>query len=304
MESIKEFGLIGLGKMGLGLALNANDKGYKVHAWNRSEEVVKIAEESGVVGEKDIESLIESLPSPKVVWLMLPSGEVTNNMIEKVLGLLSKGDILIDGANSNYKNSQKNSLKCTDKSVKFLDIGVSGGPGGARNGACMMCGGDKSAFEFVENLVKDLCVEGGYGYFGNAGSGHFVKMVHNGIEYGMMQAIGEGFNLMKNNGEYDLDLKKVTGVYNHGSVITSSLVGWLEAGYKQYGVELEDISGKVSHSGEGLWTVETAEEKGLEVENIKQSLNFRIKSQESPSYTGQVVSVLRNMFGGHNVDHN
>jgi 6-phosphogluconate dehydrogenase len=181
-----------------------------------------------------------------------------------------------------------------------MDVGVSGGPAGARHGACMMIGGERELFNELETLFKDLSVEGGYGYMGRPGAGHFVKMVHNGIEYGMMQAIGEGFEVMKKS-EFEIDLLEVTKVYNHGSVIESRLVGWLQSAYEKFGADLKGISGEVSHSGEGQWTVEAAERLGMPVENIKQSLDFRINSTGNPTYTGQVVSALRNQFGGHDV---
>jgi 6-phosphogluconate dehydrogenase len=170
-----------------------------------------------------------------------------------------------------------------------------------------MIGGKQEIFSELENLFKDISVENGYGYMGPVGAGHFVKMIHNGIEYGMMQAIGEGFEVLKSANKIfgqDLDLQKVTGVYNHGSVIESRLIGWLEKAYSQNSPELNGISGEVKHSGEGLWTVETAEKLGVPVENIKQSLDFRVKSENNPSYTGKVVSALRNQFGGHDVKEN
>jgi len=209
-----------------------------------------------------------------------------------------------DGGNSPYLETIRRAKEITAKGIHFMDIGTSGGPGGARNGACMMVGGEKEDFDLMEPLLKDLTVNEGYGYMGKYGAGHYVKMVHNGIEYGMMQAIGEGFGLMKQASEFDIDLESVVNVYNHGSVIESRLIGWLQSGYKKYGVDLNDISGEISASGEGLWTVEAAKREGLEIPIIEGSLKFRDDSKGNPSYIGQVISVQRNQFGGHDVSKN
>ena len=181
-----------------------------------------------------------------------------------------------------------------------MDVGVSGGPEGARHGACMMIGGKREKFEKYEQIFNDLSINGGYAYMGDTGAGHFTKMVHNGIEYGMMQAIGEGFEILKSS-EFNLDLNEVSRIYNNGSVIESRLVGWLQNGYKEEGVDLKAISGEISHSGEGLWTVEEAKLKNISAPVIEASLQFRINSTNNPSYAGKVVSVLRNQFGGHSV---
>jgi 6-phosphogluconate dehydrogenase len=187
-----------------------------------------------------------------------------------------------------------------EKGIHFLDVGVSGGPRVARNGACIMVGGRKEIFKRFKSLFRDLSVRGGYGYMGKPGAGHFVKMVHNGIEYGMMQALAEGFAVMKDS-PFDLDLNKVAEIYNHRSVIESRLVDWLKKAFEQYGEDLNEISGSVSHSGEGVWTVEAAKEFGIPIPIIEGALNFRIESQNNPTYTGKILSALRNQFGGHEV---
>ncbi len=184
--------------------------------------------------------------------------------------------------------------------MKYIDIGFSGGPSGARNGACLMIGGDTDSFHYLQPLYHDISLPGGYQHFQGSGAGHFVKMIHNGIEYGMMQSIAEGMNILKNS-DYKIDLEKVAEIYNHGSVIESRLIGWLHDAFRIYGSDLKDISGIVGHTGEGLWTVEAAKEFGLNAKVIEDSLQFRIDSAKNPEYTGQVVSALRNMFGGHNV---
>ena len=187
-----------------------------------------------------------------------------------------------------------------DKGIDFLDVGVSGGPSGARSGACIMVGGKREIFSEHEKLFKDLSVYKGYGYMGESGAGHFVKMVHNGIEYGMMQAIAEGFAVMKKS-PFKLDLIKIAEVYNHRSVIESRLVDWLRTAFEQYGENLDDIYGSVSQSGEGMWTVEAAKELGIPIPIIEEALRFREQSNETPSYTGQALSAMRNQFGGHEV---
>ena len=184
--------------------------------------------------------------------------------------------------------------------MTFLDAGVSGGPAGARNGACIMVGGRKEVFQKFEALFRDLSVPGGYGYMGKTGAGHFVKMVHNGIEYGMMQALAEGFAIMKAS-DFGLELTRITDVYNHKSVIESRLVGWLQSAFQQYGEDLADISGSAAQSGEGMWTVEAGKELGVPTPVIQGALEFRIQSQNNPSYTGKLISAMRNQFGGHEV---
>jgi 6-phosphogluconate dehydrogenase len=186
------------------------------------------------------------------------------------------------------------------KGIEYLDAGISGGPSGARNGACIMVGGKKSAFRKQKNLFRDLACRGGYAYMGKSGAGHFVKMVHNGIEYGMMQAIAEGFTLMKA-APFDLQLTEIAELYNHKSVIESRLVGWLKKAFEQYGEDLHDISGTVAHRGEGAWTVEAAKDLKIPLPIIEGALNYRIQSQHEPNYTGKILSLMRNQFGGHEV---
>jgi len=300
-----KLGYIGLGKMGLGMVENLIEHGHEVVATNRSEPAIKEAEKAGAIGAYSLQEVVEGLSDQEknIIWLMVP-WQAVDDVLQELVPLLKDGDLIIDGGNSPYQETIRRSKELVDKGITFMDIGVSGGPGGARNGACMMVGGSKVDYELLENLIADLCVENGYGYMGNHGAGHFVKMVHNGIEYGMMQAIGEGFEVMKKAPEFDIDLESVVGVYNHGSVIESSLIGWLADGFKKYGTDLEEVSGEVSHSGEGLWTVEAAKRNNIPVPIIEGSLNFREESQGNPSYTGKVVSVQRNMFGGHDVTQN
>jgi 6-phosphogluconate dehydrogenase (decarboxylating) len=290
-------GYIGLGKMGFNMAELLMEKGHRVVAYNRSPDPVKRLAERGAEPADSIRLLVAALETPRVVWIMVPH-QVVDDMLKELVPLLAKGDTVIDGGNSPYKESIRRARELEEKGIDFLDAGVSGGPRGARNGACIMVGGKEDVFRRLEQLFRDASVAQGYAYFGSAGAGHFVKMVHNGIEYGMMQALAEGFAVMKAS-PFNLDLAKVADLYNHRSVIESRLVGWLKDAYEQYSTELSGISGSAAQSGEGLWTVEAAKEFGVPAPIIEGSLEFRLQSQKNPSYTGKIVSALRNQFGGH-----
>jgi 6-phosphogluconate dehydrogenase len=294
-----KLGYIGLGKMGLNMVERLLEKGHSVVAFARSEESRERARSLGAEIVNSERQMIENLEPPRLIWIMVPHGAV-DGVINEMKPLLQKGDGVIDGGNSPYKESIRRGRELKEMGIHFLDVGVSGGPGGARNGASLMIGGERKDFEKFEELFKDLSVPDGYGYMGESGAGHFVKMVHNGIEYGIMQSIGEGFAIMKK-APFKLNLTKVAEVYRHGTVIESRLIDWMHKAYLEEGEDLSAISGEVSHSGEGLWTVEAAKELGVSAEVIEKSLQFRIDSTGNPSYTGQVVSALRNQFGGHEV---
>lgn len=294
-----KIGYIGLGKMGMNMVGRLTEKGHEIIAFDPNQDVRKEAEGIRVHTELSAREVVRKLESPKKVWIMVPH-QVIDKVLEEITPELSEGDIVIDGGNTNFKETIRRANALREQGIHYLDAGTSGGPGGAKNGACIMVGGNEEAYNIIEPIFKDAATENGYQYVGKSGAGHFVKMVHNGIEYGIMQAIGEGFEIMKKS-DYGLDLTKIADLYNHKSVNESRLIGWLKDAYEEYGEELEQISGKVSHSGEGLWTVQTAEEMGIPVPIIKGSLDFRVESQENPSYTGQVVSALRNQFGGHEV---
>ncbi len=298
----KKIGYIGLGKMGKNMALRLLEHNWNVVAYNRSPESIEEIEGAGAVGAYSLKEVAEKLDTPRLIWLMVPHS-VVDSVLEELVPLLSSGDVIVDGGNSNYKQSIRRAGELKEKNIEFMDAGVSGGPAGARDGACTMVGGEKEMFDKYEELFKDISAPNAYAYMGRGGAGHFVKMVHNGIEYGMMQAIGEGFEVLKKS-DFELNLKEVSRIYNNESVVESRLTKWLEDGFEEYGEDLESISGKVSASGEGLWTVETAKELGVPVPIIEGALKFREQSQENPSYTGQVVSALRNQFGGHEVSKN
>ncbi len=300
-----KIGYVGLGKMGMGMVKLLLEKGHEVVATDPNEEARKEAEAAGAETVVSLEEFKDKLPGEKFIWIMVPH-QIVDTVLSDLASIMNVGDVIMDGGNSNYKETVRRGAELKDKGLVFMDVGVSGGPSGARNGACMMIGGARDKFDKYEQLFKDLSVSDGYAYMGETGAGHYVKMIHNGIEYGMMQAIGEGFEILKESA-FNLDLNEVTRIYNNGSVIESRLVGWLQNAYKEEGVDLNTISGEVSHSGEGQWTVEEAKDcrvsetmsKVIPVPVIEASLQFRIDSTGNPSYTGQVVSALRNQFGGH-----
>jgi 6-phosphogluconate dehydrogenase len=295
-----QIGYIGLGKMGENMVKRMLDFDHEVVAYDQDEDAVQRAAEIGAQPADSIEALVNACSEPRLIWIMVPH-QFVGNVIDKLQPRLSAGDRLIDGGNSHFQKSMERADQLQSDDITFLDVGVSGGPDGARNGACMMVGGPDEAYQDLEQLFADLTVNGGYGHMGKAGAGHFVKMVHNGIEYGMMQAIAEGFTVMKERGEFDLDLAQVAGVYGNGSVIASNLIDWSGEAFSEFGNSLAGISGEVSHSGEGKWTVETAEEMGIATPVIEQSFDYRLETHGNPTYTGQIVSALRYEFGGHDV---
>ncbi len=294
----KQVGIVGLGKMGANLSRRLIDKGWKVVGYNRSPAKTKEQEKEGLIGAYSVAELVAKLKKPRVLYLLVPAGQATDDMIQELLKHLDKNDIIVDSANSFYKDTIRRAKKVAGNGIKFIDVGISGGPRGARNGASLMVGGDKKIFTYLLPLFKDIAAPGAVQHFAGIGAGHFIKMVHNGIEYGMMQAIGEGFNILKNS-DYQLDLTKVADIYNHGSVVESRLTKWLQEAYELYGQDLKEISGTVGHTGEGEWTAKTAQQMNLKADIIKKSFQFRVDSEKNPSYTGKVVQALRNRFGGH-----
>lgn len=295
----KHVSYIGLGKMGANMVERLLDHGWDVTAYDPDEVARKKVESIGVITSSSIADVLKGSSGRRVIWLMVPH-PVVDDVLKELKPSLREGDVVIDGGNSFYKDSLRRGEELKKVGVRYMDIGVSGGPSGARNGACLMIGGDKATYKELVGLFSDLSLAGGYDYMGELGAGHFVKMVHNGIEYGMMQAIAEGFAILKQWRE-GLDLERIAHLYNNGSVIESRLVHWLKEAYRLHGTELADISGTVAHSGEGTWTIEASKELGIPAPVIEAALQFRIDSENTPSYTGQIVSALRNQFGGHNV---
>jgi len=292
-------GLIGLGRMGYNLALNLKDKNHEVVVYNRTLDKVNEAEQNGLIGAYSIEELTKKLPKPRIIWIMVPAGDAVDQMLKSLLPYVEKNDIIIDGGNSHYKDTLRRFEELKEKGIRFVDVGTSGGINGARYGACMMVGCDEATFKIIEPFIKDACVENGYLHTGPNGSGHYVKMIHNGIEYGMLQAIAEGFEILESS-RFDLNLKEIARVWNHGSVIRGWLMELLEKAFEK-DPKLESIKGVIESSGEGLWTVQEALELGIPAHVITSSLFVRYRSFQDDTFSGKVIASLRNEFGGHKV---
>ena len=285
----KELGFIGLGKMGKPMVQRLQKRGWRVVTFD------KIGGSA-----QNLKELALKLKQPRVVWLMVPAGKPVDEVLGKLIIFLQKGDTVVDGGNSFYKDSLKRGAKLARKGISFLDVGVSGGPVSIEAGKfAIMVGGDKSAYTKVRPLLSDLS-DTQAGYMGKSGAGHFAKMVHNGIEYGMMQALAEGFAVLKKS-PFKFRLQDVARAYNRNSIITSRLVGWLEEGFRLYGEDLRRASTKVSHTGEGEWTVKTAKQLKVSAPVIEESFRFRVQSAKKPSFTGKILSTLRAVFGGHKI---
>lgn len=295
---------IGLGKMGLNMVELILEKGHTVIAHNRSPQSIDKAVEKGAVGAYTVEEIFQKLePEPtvdgRVIWIMVPH-QAVNEVLENIKPHLKQGDVVIDGGNTYYKDTLKHGTSLIEMGVVLLDAGVSGGPSCARTGAPMMFGGDEETFNKLEPFIKDISSKDGYSHFGVLGSGHFVKMVHNGIEYGMMQSIAEGFDVLKKS-DFEIDLLKVFRPYQNEAVIQSKLIGWLWDAYKKYGEDLDEISDVAGYSGEGEWTIKTAKEMGLPIAAIEAAFDARVKSRDNPNYQAQIIQAMRGEFGGHPV---
>lgn len=298
-----KFAMIGLGKMGLNLVKNAVDNGHEVVAFDLNKDFVAEADaySDKVEGVNTIDDMLAKLPSPKVVWVMVPAGVPTNSTIDTLIEKMDKGDIIIDGGNSNYKDNLEQNKRTTAAGLKFFDAGTSGGMSGARNGGNFMIGGDdEAAWKTIEPLFASIALEDGYLYTGRLGSGHYLKMVHNGIEYGMMQAIAEGFEVLEAS-QFDYDYEAVAKLWNHGSVVRSWLMELAEEQFAK-DPKLSKISGRMHSSGEGKWTVEESLDLEVPAPVIYLSLAMRYRSLQEDTFTGKVVSALRNGFGGHAMD--
>ena len=293
----KQIGLVGLGKMGGNLSQQLLRKSWEVIGYNRSCEKTDVLAGLGLKPAYSYDELIAHLSPPRLVWLMLPASEV-DDALGELLGRLSRGDIIVEAGNSFYKATARRYDLISPKGVHFIDVGVSGGPDSMLNGTCLVVGGDQEMFTYLEPLYRDVTVEGGYHFFPGRGAGHFVKMLHNGIEYGMMQAIAEGLAVAKAS-PYGVKASDVAHVLNSGSILQSSLLTYLCKWFEQWGEELDTVSGSVEQTGEGEWTVEAAKELGLDVPVLEDAVAFRKASQSTPSYTGKMLSAMRGQFGGH-----
>jgi 6-phosphogluconate dehydrogenase len=295
-----EMGIIGLGRMGGNMVKRLSQRGHRIVGYARTAETVQQAEADGAVGATSVEDLVSKLSAPRTVWVMVPSGRATDENITRLGELLEPGDLVIDGGNSNWKDSKRHAEEMKAKGIHFMDAGTSGGVWGLQVGYSLMVGGEREDFQRIEPLLRDLAPENGYGLMGPAGAGHFVKMVHNGIEYGMLQAYAEGYEILHAS-EYDLDLKDVTRVWQNGSVVRSWLLDLAALAFEAEGTDLAKIRGYVEDSGEGRWTVEAAIEESVPAPVITLSLLMRFASRQDDSYSAKVIAALRNQFGGHAV---
>ena len=295
-----QIALIGLGKMGYNLGLNLHRHNHEVLAYDLNQETLASMKQKGIATASSIEQLVHTLKGRKIIWLMIPAGEAVDLTLQELTPMLRAGDIIIDGGNSNYKDSVRRGKQLDAHGIDFLDCGTSGGTEGALHGICAMVGGKREAFTYCEPFIRDISVPDGYLYCGPSGAGHFVKMIHNGIEYGMMQAIAEGFEVLHKS-EFNLDLKAVAGVWNHGSVVRSWLMELTENALSK-DPNLDTIKGIMHSSGEGKWTVETALEKQIATPVIALSLLMRYRSLQDDTFSGKIIAALRNEFGGHAVE--
>lgn len=294
-----QLGMIGMGKMGLPMVHNGRDHGLEIVVFSeKSEKITDLAAE-GIKGFSRLETFVAALLPPRVVWLMIPAGAPVDIMISRLLPLLDSGDILIDGGNSWYQDSQRRHAQMLQAGIHFMDVGTSGGTEGARNGACLMIGGDREIYYRIEPVFKALGGSSGFAYLGESGSGHFVKMIHNGIEYGMMQAIGEGLEIMQHS-PLGLELDKVTAVWQRGSIVSGLLMDMTAASLARE-PDLQSIEGIVAASGEANWTVNEAVRLGVAAPTIAAALFARFKSQDREKFAERSVAAMRREFGGHAV---
>ncbi len=294
-----KIGFVGLGKMGGKMVERLLNHGHEVVVYNLTSKEVDEAASKGAIPATDLKDLVGKLDGRKLVWLMVPAGKPVDSNIEELLSLLNPGDIIVDGGNSYWRETVERGKKVKEKGVFYLDCGTSGGVWGLQNGYCLMYGGKKEAADFAEPIFKSLAPENGYIYCGGSGSGHMVKMVHNGIEYGMMQAYAEGFEIMKKS-PYDVDLEKISRVWMQGSVVRSWLLE-LIGNALEGNEDLVGIKDYVADSGEGRWTVQTAMDFDVPAHVITSSLFTRFESRQESSYAMKLLAAMRNQFGGHEI---
>ncbi len=295
-----ELGIYGLGRMGANMTVRLVRGGHRVVAANRSPGPVNEAEAAGAIPAFTIEEMVSKLQeSPRIVWMMVPSGQVTDDTLHHIMGLLKTGDIIIDGGNSNFHDTMRRAQEVTAAGMHYMDCGTSGGIWGLKEGYSLMVGGEKSTYDHCEPIFKTLAPPNGYGYMGASGAGHFVKMVHNGIEYGMLQAYGEGFEIIEKS-QFKPDLREVTRVWQNGSVVRSWLLDLAALAFAD-DPQLANIRGYVQDSGEGRWTVQAAIDEDVPAPVITLSLLQRFVSRQDDSFSAKVIAALRNQFGGHAV---
>jgi 6-phosphogluconate dehydrogenase len=282
--------MVGLGRMGSGMTERLRRDGHEVMTYDPQVESTA----------SSLEELAAQLEPPRGVWMMIPAGEITENTVQQLLGTLESGDVLVDGGNSNFHDSQRRNGQAAERGIDYLDVGVSGGIWGLKEGFCLMAGGSDNGVALLQPALETLAPPGGWAHVGPSGTGHFVKMVHNGIEYGLMQAYAEGFELM-NSSQFDLDFEQISGIWRYGSVVRSWLLELLHDAIAEHGNDLPDIAGYVEDSGEGRWTVEAAVDNALPLPVITAALYARFASRQDESFAAKINAALRAQFGGHPV---
>jgi 6-phosphogluconate dehydrogenase len=292
-------GFVGLGKMGANMVQRLLQGGHEIVAYARSEDSIREAESRGAAGARSLEELVGKLPPPRVVWLMIPAGKPVDASVAQLSGILASGDVIVDGGNSRFSDSARRADELAARGIGYLDAGTSGGIWGLKNGYCLMVGGKAEHFRMVEPALATLAPKDGYAHVGQAGAGHYVKMVHNAIEYSMLQGYGEGFEMLQASG-YDLDLLQVSRLWTHASVVRSWLLDLLVLAF-EHDPRLADIRGYVEDSGEGRWTLHEAIERSVPVPTLADALFARFSSRQKESFSAKVIAALRNQFGGHAV---
>jgi 6-phosphogluconate dehydrogenase len=294
-----QLGMIGLGRMGAGMSLRLLEGGHQVMVYDRSADAVAALAGKGATGASSLEDLGQKLKAPRVFWLMIPAGAPVDDTIQRLQDTVSPGDIIVDGGNSNYKDSIRRADDLRTKQIEFLDVGVSGGIWGLKVGFCLMVGGNEAVFKQAEPIFKTLAPPDGYAYVGATGAGHYSKMVHNGIEYSMLQGYAEGFEIL-NAAPFGFDLVQLTRLWNHGGVIRSWILELAQAAFER-DPQLSHIRGWVEDSGEGRWTLQEAIDHAVPAPALALSLFMRFRSRQDDSFSAKVLAALRNEFGGHPV---
>ena len=296
-----QIGFVGLGKMGGNMVTRIDrDSDHQVVAFDFSADAVKAAEGHGATGASSLEEVVQKLDVPRAVWIMVPAGKPTQDTVDKLLSLLSEGDMIVDGGNSKWTESVARHEQCAGHGVQFVDVGTSGGVWGLEIGYCMMVGGEEAAVQRLSPILDVLAPPHGWGRMGGPGGGHFVKMVHNGIEYGLMQAYAEGFELLHKS-DYELDVEQISKLWSQGSVIRSWLLELAARAFEVDGDDLSSLEGWVDDSGEGRWTLDAGIEHDTPMPVLAAALFARFSSRENGDYSARVVAALRNQFGGHAV---
>jgi 6-phosphogluconate dehydrogenase len=294
-----EIGFIGLGKMGMNMVSRLQRDTHRVVVYDRSTDLIKQAEGQGCIGAASLAKMVSKLAAPRVIWIMVPSGVPTEETVQAMVALLQSGDIIIDGGNTKFHDDVRRASDLKKKGIHYVDVGTSGGIWGLKLGYCLMVGGEEAIVKRLEPIFKTLAPENGWAYVGGHGAGHYVKMVHNGIEYSMMQGYAEGFELMSKS-EYNLDLAKIAALWMHGSVVRSWLLE-LTAGALKEDPKLEGLTGYVQDSGEGRWTILDAIDKDVPVPTLTAALFTRFRSRQQESFAEKLLAAMRKAFGGHAV---